>query len=1405
MNDDSQFVPGQYGWNFSLNDNAVDFLTKGEVLNLTYRVDTQDPFGGVATQDINVAITGVNEAAPTVTTPIITGTAQEGQTLTASASPGAGGNAVSYAWYSSADSFTDPIATGATYQVQEGDEGFTLEAKATVTNDDGVSVSATSPATTPVLDAAPTVTTPMITGTAQEGQTLSVSASAGQTDNAVSYAWYSSVDGFTNPIATGTTYQVQEGDEGFTLEAKAIVTNDNGVSVTATSAATTPVLDAAPTVTTPVITGTAQEGQTLSVSASAGQPDGAVSYAWYSSVDGFTNPIATGATYPVKEADEGFTLEAKATVTNDNGLSVSAASAPTSSVIDNASVSVAVSVLGNGAVQQGQILVASGTVTGDADDLAAPISYQWQSSADGGLTWTNVTATTTANINNVVSSLYQLGEGDEGKQFRAVASITDETGQVVSAASAPTAAVADVPAVLSVPFSYAVDDFKVVKNGAVALDDNFSNGPPPVAGVFSGTPVAFATNSATGAGTWSEANGKAIMSSSGAIPGGTGALVQAILVTNTQAEGTGAGQSNGGLKENATFKVSTTFDLAAPVAGGGGYGIMLTNTAPGVPGNEVVELEVQRATSGAANIVLLQVNQATNQTTVLANQVLTLPQMSANTQIELDLAHNTVNTTTITGSFELFNNGTQTAATTFAPATQAHAFTNQTFTRADIFATSAAAALISGTAQEGQTLTAQVSANDSDAVLTYQWQRSSDNGTTWSNISAATNATYVVQQADLNDVLRVTVSSHDDDGTGASVVSAATATVTAAPPTVSTPVITGTPQEGQTLTASATAGVPDEPVTYTWFSSQSGFTIAIGTGATYAVQEADENHTLEVTATVTNASGATASATSAQTATVLDAPPTVTTPTITGTAQEGQTLTASATAGVPDEPVTYTWFSSQSGFTIPIGTGATYAVKEADENHALVVTASVSNDNGATASATSASTAAVLDAPPTVTTPTITGIPQEGQVLTASASVGDLDNTLSYTWYSSADNYTNPIGFGPTYTVRESDESLAVTTPDGLLTVVVEHAIEVKATATNDNGVSVSAFSAPTGPVLDAPPTVTTPTITGGAQEGQFLNAFASAGQSDNPVTYAWFSSTGAQIGTGSSYQVKESDEGTTITVKATATNEDGLTASQTSAPTAVVLDAPPQFAAFPVISGTWDEGKTLTVLAAPVDSDNTVSYAWYSSVDNFTNPIATGDSYKLQESDETHEIQVVASITNDNGVTIASASNPTGGILDAPPSVDTPELAGIAQAGFVLHAAEGAAQEADAAPMVYIWYSSADGYTTPLGAGPSYLVQKADEGFSIGVRAIALNDYNAITNDGVATSDLATVAIIADGNGNIPNLNGAMVEGHQYFNVNGSNIVPVTDATIVGNNNFITPNGVTVTLSPSGRQHHRG
>src|SRR4051812_42820997 len=93
---------------------------------------------------------------------------------------------------------------------------------------------------------------------------------------------------------------------------------------------------------------------------------------------------------------------------------------------------------------------------------------------------------------------------------------------------------------------------------------------------------------------------------------------------------------------------------------------------------------------------------------------------------------------------------------------------------------------ISGTPQEGQTLTATTGTFTSSSNTTYafQWQRCNATGAACANISGATTQTYAVTSADVGNTLRVVVTATNADGSTSanssptSVVLARTATTT---------------------------------------------------------------------------------------------------------------------------------------------------------------------------------------------------------------------------------------------------------------------------------------------------------------------------------------------------------------------------------------------------------------------------------------------------------------------------------------------------------------------------------------------------------------------------------------------------------------------------------------------------
>ena len=191
-------------------------------------------------------------------------------------------------------------------------------------------------------DPAPTNTVPpSIAGDAIEGQELGASSGT-WTGSPTSYAYQwqdcnSSGESCSNiSSASASSYQLTSGDIGYTLRVVVTATNAGG-STSATSAPTALVSappTPAPTNTAPPsLSGSAVEGQTLSVSSGTwtGSPT-SYTYQWQdcdSSGESCSNiTAATNSTYKLASSDVGHTVRALVTATNAAG-STPAASAPT--------------------------------------------------------------------------------------------------------------------------------------------------------------------------------------------------------------------------------------------------------------------------------------------------------------------------------------------------------------------------------------------------------------------------------------------------------------------------------------------------------------------------------------------------------------------------------------------------------------------------------------------------------------------------------------------------------------------------------------------------------------------------------------------------------------------------------------------------------------------------------------------------------------------------------------------------------------------------------------------------------------------------------------------------------------------------------------------------------------------
>lgn len=267
---------------------------------------------------------------------------------------------------------------------------------------------------------------------------------------------------------------------------------------------------------------------------------------------------------------------------------------------------------------------------------------------------------------------------------------------------------------------------------------------------------------------------------------------------------------------------------------------------------------------------------------------------------------------------------------------------------------------ITGSWAVGSTLTATNGTWSSIGTISYQWQSSSD-GATWSNISGATSATYLLAGAQNGLNIRVQVQNSTTGGDGLA-YSAYTPKV-GSPICSVTPVVSGTLRVGsvQTVTTGTWSTTPN--YAYQWQKTSDGIAwtnIGSATSASYTPTFDVANLNIRVVVSAGNAMD-TVTVTSNIVSNFL--PPQATSiPVISGTATSGQTLTASS--GTWPSTVSgynYQWQRSSDGVTwvnISSATSSTYVLAPADVGYVVRVQVSLTTNAG-TSAAYSLATAAV--------------------------------------------------------------------------------------------------------------------------------------------------------------------------------------------------------------------------------------------------------------------------------------------------------------------------------------------------------------------------------------------------------------------------------------------------------------
>ncbi len=395
-------------------------------------------------------------AAPSATVqPTLSGVARDGQRLRAERGTWEGrkpiGYAYSWARCDASGGGCEAIATAVRrqYKIGHADVGHAL--RVTVTADDGESTSATSTPSEPVLAAAPAKRTrPKLTGTAVDGQLLSVGAGAwkGTPPQSFAYQWQScakSAPCTDIPGATATSYRASSSQIGEKL--RAVITAQNAAgSASAASAASRPVVAGQPVeLSLPAVSGTLREGQTLDASTGEWAGTGPISYSYQwlrcSPLGGSCAEIAgaTSASYTAGLADLASNLAVVVTASSAHGTA-SATSPETQAVLGILPTNTLLPSI-SGLLQDGGLL--SGTSGEWSGSQPISHAYQWE--------LCNSLGASCSDVSEAVASTLKLSPADVGSTVRLAVTATNAAGSTTATSPASGLVAALLPSNTALP------------------------------------------------------------------------------------------------------------------------------------------------------------------------------------------------------------------------------------------------------------------------------------------------------------------------------------------------------------------------------------------------------------------------------------------------------------------------------------------------------------------------------------------------------------------------------------------------------------------------------------------------------------------------------------------------------------------------------------------------------------------------------------------------------------------------------------------------------------------------------------------------------------------------------------------------------------------------------------------
>ena len=523
------------------------------------------------------------------------------------------------------------------------------------------------------------------------------------------------------------------------------------------------------------------------------------------------------------------------------------------------------------------------------------------------------------------------------------------------------------------------------------------------------------------------------------------------------------------------------------------------------------------------------------------------------------------------------------------------------------------------------------------------------------------------------------------------------------------PTISGTAQVGETLTASTTGitdadGLTNVSYSYQWVTNDgtSDSDIADATASSYTLVAADAGKTIKVKVIFTDDNGNDESLTSTATTAVITANTSATgAPTVSGTVQVDQTLTADTSGigdadGLTNVSYSYQWIANDgtSDSDIADGTSSSYTLVAADAGKTIKVKVAFTDDAQNQETRTSAATAAVAAAVQTPLTASIHSEPASHDGQDAFTFELHFSENLEGFSYKTLRDHAFTVTGGKVATagrlVSGSNVRWEITinpASNGDVTIVLPITTDCADSGAVCNGDSRKLSNrlelTVSGPGSqqssqqeeeENSPATGNLTISGTAQVGETLTASTTGitdadGLTNVSYSYQWVTNDGTSDSdiadaTASAYTLVAADAGKTIKVKVTFTDDNGNDESLTSTATTAVIAANTSATGAPTISGTVQVDQTLTADTSGIgDADGltnvSYSYQWIANDGTSDSDIAdaTSSSYTLVAADAGKTIKVKVAFTDDAQNQETGTSAATAAVAAA---VQTPLTASI-------------------------------------------------------------------------------------------------------------------------------------------------